>query len=135
VEGSTEEARKVLLNAAENNSKDARPRLALGRMAEEEGDNRAAEQNYRLAVHSDDSPEANLRLAQFLQRTTRLQESADVLAHIDALQGNKSSHVADFRLISGQGKEAAAQYRSALGKLTVALGDRDPKREIDPEYA
>jgi len=135
VEGSTEEAMKVLLNAAENNSKDARPRLALGRMAEEKGDNRAAEQNYRLAVHSDDSPEANLRLAQFLQRTTRFQESADVLAHIDALQGNKSSHVADFRLISGQGKQAAEQYRSALGKLTVAMGARDPRPDIDPEYA
>ena len=135
LEGLRDEARKILLEAAEKNPKDARSRLALGRMAEEEGDNRTAEQNYRLAVHGDDSPEANLRLAQFLQRTTRFQESADVLAHIDALQGNRSSHVADFRLISGQGKEAAAQYRSALGKLTVALGDRDPKREIDPEYA
>ena len=134
-EGSTEEAKKILLDAAENNPKDARPRLELGRMAEEQGDNRAAEQNYRLAVHSHDSPEANLRLAQFLQRTTRLTESADVLAHIDALQGNKSSHVADYRLISGQGKQAAEQYRSALGKLTVAMGARDPKQDIDPEYA
>lgn len=135
LEGLRDEASKTLLDAAEKNPKDARPRLALGRMAEEEGDNRAAEENYRLAVQGDDSPESNLRLAQFLQRTTRFQESADVLAHIDALQGNKSSHVADFRLISGQGKEAAAQYRSALGKLTVALGELNPKREIDPEYA
>jgi len=133
LQGLTEQAKKILLDAAENNPNDARPRLALGRMAEEEGDTRSAEQNYRLAVHGDDSPEANIRLAQFLQRTTRFQESADVLAHIDALQGNKSSHVADFSLISGQSKQAAEQYRSALGKLTVAMGTRDPKPGIDPE--
>src|SRR5205823_2579816 len=82
-EGSLDEAHKVLMDAAESAPKDARPRLALGRMAEQRGDNASAEQNYRLAVHSDDSPEANLRLAQFLQRTTRFSESADVLAHVD----------------------------------------------------
>jgi tetratricopeptide (TPR) repeat protein len=133
-EGALDQARKVLMDAADAVPKDARPRLALGRMAEEQGDNASAEQNYRLAVHSDDSPEANLRLAQFLQRTTRFQESADVLAHVDALEGNKSSRVADYRLVSGQGKQAAEQYRSALGKLTVSVGTNDPK-EIKSEYS
>jgi len=134
-EGSMEEARNVLLEAAAKNPNDARPRLSLGRMAEEKGDNSSAEQNYRLAVHSEDSPEANLRLAQFLQRTTRLSESADVLAHIDALEGNKSSRVADFKLVSGQEKQAGEQYRSALGKLTVALGTREPNEDVKSEYA
>lgn len=133
-EGSLEEARKILMEAAQKNPKDARPRLSLGRMAEEEGDNPSAEQNYRLAVHGDDSPEANLRLAQYLQRTTRFSESADVLAHIDALEGYKGSHVADYRLVSGQWKQAAEQYRSALGKLTLSVGTGDPK-DIKSEYS
>src|SRR3954464_14155561 len=53
-EGNLEEAQKLLLDAADTAPKDARPRLALGRIAEERGDNSSAEQNYRLAVHADD---------------------------------------------------------------------------------
>ena len=134
-EGSTEEARKVLMDAADKNPKEARPRLALGRIAEEEGDNSSAEQNYRLAVRSDDSPESNLRLAQFLQRTTRFSESAAVLAHVDTLEGNKGSRVADYKLVSGQGKQAAEQYRMAMGSLTLSLGTRAPNPEIKAEYS
>src|SRR5437868_2131371 len=133
-EGNLEEAQKLLLDAADTAPKDARPRLALGRIAEERGDNNSAEQNYRLAVHADDAPEANLRLAQFLQRTLRFQESADVLAHVDALEGNKSSRVADYRLVSGQGKQAGDEYRLALGKLTLSVGTNDPK-EIHSQYS
>ncbi len=133
--GEKDEARAILTEAAEKNPKDARPRLALGRLAEEEGDNRSAEQNYRQAVQADDSPESNLRLAQFLQRTTRLSESAAVLAHIDGLEGNKGSHVADYQLVSGQGKQAAEQYRMAMGKLTLSVGTKEPDADIKAEYS
>ena len=133
--GSKEEARRVLAAAAQKNPKDARPRLALGRMAEEEGDNRSAEQDYRQAVASDDAPEANLRLAQFLERTTRFPESAAVLAHVDLLEGNRNSRLADFALASGQGKRASEQYRMAMGKLTLSLGSHEPDAEIKAGYS
>ena len=133
--GEKDEARAILTEAAEKNPKDARPRLALGRLAEEEGDNHSAEQNYRQAVQADDSAESNLRLAQFLQRTTRLSESATVLAHIDGLEGNKGSHVADYQLVSGQGKQAAEQYRMAMGKLTLSVGTKEPDADIKAEYS
>ena len=133
--GEKDEARAVLTEAAEKNRKDARPRLALGRLAEEEGDNHSAEENYRRAVQADDSPESNLRLAQFLQRTTRLSEAAAVLAHIDGLEGNKGSHVADYQLVSGQGKQAAEQYRMAMGKLTLSVGTKEPDADIKAEYS
>lgn len=134
-QGREDEARKLLLDTAEKAPKDARVRLTLGRLAEERSDSAAAEQNYRLAVSADNSPETNLRLAQFLQRSSRLAEAADVLAHIDAMRGSKTSEVADYKLSAGKPAQAAEQYRSALAKLTTSLGTSEPTADIKEQYA
>ncbi|MFL6301215.1 MAG: tetratricopeptide repeat protein [Terriglobales bacterium] len=134
-QGRDEEAHTLLLQTAEKSPKDARLRVSLARMAEEQGDNAAAEQNYRLAIASDNSAETNLRLAQFLQRTSRLKESADVLAHIDAIRGSNTSEVADYKLNAGNATQAGEQYRSALAKLTNSLGTTEPSAEIKQQYA
>src|SRR3954463_11539558 len=130
-----EEAHSLLLATAEKSPKDARLRLALGRMAEEQGDNAAAEQNYRLAVSCDNSAETNLRLAQFLQRTSRLKEAADVLAHIDAIRGSNTSELADYKLHAGNAGQAGEQYRLALGNLTNSMGTSEPGADIKQQYA
>lgn len=134
-QGRDADAHKLLLATAEKSPKDARLRLALGRMAEEQGDNAAAEQNYRLAVTSDSSAETNLRLAQFLQRTSRLKEAADVLEHIDAIRGSNTSELADYKLNAGKPAQAGEQYRSALAKLTNSLGTAEPTDDIKQQYA
>ncbi len=134
-QGRDEEAHRLLLETAEKSPKDARVRVSLARMAEERGDNAAAEQNYRLAVACDNSAETNLRLAQFLQRTSRLKEAADVLAHIDALRGSNTSEVADYKLNAGNATQAGEQYRSALTKLTNSLGTSEPTADIKQQYA
>ena len=124
--GQDNEAKKLLLATAEKSPKDARLRLALGRMGEEQGDNASAEQNYRLAVACDNSAQTKLRLAQFLQRTSRLTEAADVLAHVDAIQGRNTSQLADYKLNAGKPVQAGEQYRSALTKLTNPLARPNP---------
>src|SRR5438270_871096 len=129
-QGQDDEAKKLLLSTAEKSPKDARLRLALGRMAEEQGDNASAEQNYRLAVACDNSAQTNLRLAQFLQRTSRLTEAADVLAHVDAIQGSNTWQLADYKLNAGKPVQADEQYRLALAKLTNSLGTTEPSAEI-----
>src|SRR3954451_15598568 len=134
-QGRDDEAHSLLLATAEKSPKDARLRLALGRMAEEQGDNAAAEQNYRLAVACDNSAQTNLRLAQFLQRTSRLTEAADVLAHVDAIQGSNTSQLADYKLHAGKAVQAGEHYRSALASLTNSLGTAEPSGEIKQEYA
>jgi Flp pilus assembly protein TadD len=134
-QGQEDEAKKLLLSTAEKSPKDARLRLALGRMAEEQGDNASAEQNYRLAVACDNSAQTNLRLAQFLQRTSRLTEAANVLAHVDAIQGSNTSELADYKLNAGKAVQAGEHYRLALAKLTNSLGTAEPGGEIKQEYA
>jgi tetratricopeptide (TPR) repeat protein len=51
------------------------------------------------------------------------------------MDGDKSLHVADFKLVSGHSKQAADQYRNALGKMTLSLGTSAPKEETQSEYA
>src|SRR6185312_8593389 len=70
----TKKAQAVLENSAKQNPKSSTASLALGRLHEQEGEIADAESAYRAAVKADDSPDANLRLAQFLQRTSRIAE-------------------------------------------------------------
>ncbi len=109
-----DQARRVLLEAAAANPKRATPWLALGRLNEQEGDVSGAEHAYREAVAAEDTPECNLRLAQFLQRTTRINEAELVLRRVDAQRPTQPTAFADFELISGKAETALQYYQAAL---------------------
>lgn len=128
-ENQAEQARKVLHDAAVANPKSALPWLALGRLNEQEGDAAAAEQSYRQAVATEDTPDTNLRLAQFLQRTARVAEAEQVLRRVDAQRPAQPTALPDFELIAGKPDTALQRYQAALsspapkprkGKLRVS---------------
>jgi len=124
-ENRIEEARKVLRDSATANPNRAMPWLALGRLNEQEGDVKAAEQAYRQAVAAEETPESNLRLAQFLQRTTRINEAELLLRRVDAQRPTQPTAFADFELISGKAETAQDRYQAALNSAgtTPAKGN------------
>ncbi len=109
-----DDARAVLKKAAAAQPKVASPWLALGRLEEQEGRAGAAEQAYRSAVAAEDSPESNLRLAQFLERASRIPEAEQVLRHVDAQRPAMPTALPDFQVISGRAPNALDQYLAAL---------------------
>jgi tetratricopeptide (TPR) repeat protein len=115
-----QEARVVLNKAAESRPGSALPMLALGRLEEQEGNTTAAEQDYREAVSREDTPETNLRLAQFLQRASRVAEVEAVLRHIDHMQPGQPTSLPDFRLLAGNPRPALRDYVSVLGRTAQA---------------
>ena len=110
----THKAQEVLESAAKANPKSATALLALGRLHEQEGEIGGAELAYRAAVKAEDTPDTNLRLAQFLQRTSRIAEAEQVLRRVDSLQPASGTELADFELISGRARTALQHYQSAL---------------------
>jgi len=108
------EARRVLLEAAKVNPGSAAPWLALGRLEEQEGQVAVAEAAYRQAVSLEDTPETNLRLAQFLQRTARIGEAEQVLRRVDAQRPAQPTALPDFELMAGKPGDARGQYLAAL---------------------
>jgi len=108
------EARRVLLDSAKANPGSAAPWLALGRLNEQEGQVAAAEAAYRQAVALEDTPETNLRLAQFLQRTARIGEAEQVLRRVDAQRPSQPTALPDFELLAGKPGDAQGQYLAAL---------------------
>ncbi len=119
-----DDARAVLMKAAERNPKSALPWLGLGRLEEQEGNAAAAERDYRSAVSANDDPQTNLRLAQFLQRTAQVVQAERVLARIDKLSVGASTSLGDFQLSSGQSFSALQQYLTALESQEMPAGAR-----------
>lgn len=117
-EGEEDMARSILRSAADAEHSSATPLLALGRLEEEVGNPKAAEQDYREAVEREDTPETNLRLAQFLQRGTRIAEAEHVLRHVDSMQPALPTAVPDFELISGRAPVAVDRYQAVLRSST-----------------
>src|SRR5579872_905004 len=113
-EGELELAQNILRNAAKAESTSAMPLLALGRLQEEQGNSADAEQSYREAVAREDTAETNLRLAQFLQRGTRIAEAEQVLRHVDNMRPTLPTAVPDFELISGRAPVALDRYEAVL---------------------
>lgn len=109
-----EDARHVLLQSGTRSGGQGDAWLALGRLEEQEGRAEAADSAYRSAVKADDTVRNNLRLAQFLQRSARLQEAEAVLKHVDAKQPNAPSLLADFYFVSGRPTAAGAVYSATL---------------------
>ncbi len=109
-----QQARGVLEQAIEANPTSAAPLLALARLHEQEGQISAAEQAYRRAVRVEDAPTTNLRLAQFLQRTARINEAEQVLRRVDSQRPAVPTALPDFQLLSGKPADALDSYASAL---------------------
>lgn len=107
-------AREVLREAGAAAPHEASPWLALGRLEEIAGSPAEAEEAYRHAVAADNSPETNLRLAQFLQRASRMGEAEQVLHRVDAMRPNHPTSEADFQLTAGRVVEAVQHYLSEL---------------------
>ncbi|MFB3916544.1 MAG: tetratricopeptide repeat protein [Terriglobales bacterium] len=117
-----DDARKVLRAAANAQPKSALPWLFLGHMEEQAGDAAAAEADYRKAVSAEDSFESNLRLAQFLQRSSRIREAEQVLRRADGLRPDLPVALADFQLTSGRIPEALERYLFAMRSPALQLG-------------
>jgi tetratricopeptide (TPR) repeat protein len=107
-------AERILKDAANSHPGDAMPWLALARLHEEQGDGHQAEAAYRKAVAVSDTPETNMRLAQFLQRSSRILEAEQALRRVDAEQPSEPVALADFQLLSGRPGKAAQGYANAL---------------------
>jgi tetratricopeptide (TPR) repeat protein len=107
-------AADTLKKAASANPSSASPWLALARLHEQEGESSAAEEAYRKAVAVEDTPETNLRLAQFLQRSARIAEAEQILRKVDAREPKYPVALADFQLLSGRPEDALVQYQKAL---------------------
>jgi tetratricopeptide (TPR) repeat protein len=112
--GKVDDARRVLRDSALAQPRSAAPLLALGRMEEQEGNIKAAEQAYRAAVSTEDSPDSNMRLAQYLQRSARVSEAEDVLRKVDKMRPQFPTALSDFQVITGRAPKAGETYLSAL---------------------
>ena len=113
-EDDTSNAKQVLEQSAKANPEDAKPLLALARLHEQEGELTEAEDCYRRAVQVENTPESNLRLAQYLQRMSRVAEAEQVLRRVDVQRPSDPTALADFELIAGRAGSAADAYASAL---------------------
>ncbi len=117
-------AHDILQKAATQNPTAADPWLALARLAEQNGDSTAAENAYRKAIAIENTPETNMRLAQFLQRSTRIAEAEQTLRHIDSQRPKYPVALADFQLLSGRPADALDQYRRALTTANPASPEK-----------
>jgi tetratricopeptide (TPR) repeat protein len=124
--GNVANAREVLTKAAEADRKDASAWLALGRLEEQQGNGPGAEQAYRNAVQVEDSPESNLRLAQFLLRDGKVKEAEDALRHTDGKHPLESTSLADFELNSGHALQASMEYAAVLDNRINKQNDNNP---------
>ncbi len=108
------DARAVLKRAIAAVPANSMPLLALGRLEEQEGNSDAAEEAYRKAVAAENTPETNLRLAQFLERAARIPEAELVLRRVDAQRPSLPTALPDFEVISGRAPNALDRYLAAL---------------------
>ncbi|HEX8926473.1 MAG TPA: tetratricopeptide repeat protein, partial [Terriglobales bacterium] len=127
--GNPDEARKLLKQTANSQPQSASPLLALGRLEEEQGNQSAAEAAYRSAVAAENTPETNLRLAQFLERGANLEEVQKVLTTVDQMRPSLPIARADFAMDTGRPGVAAEAY---LQNLNPHLGP-SPALSEQPE--
>jgi tetratricopeptide (TPR) repeat protein len=126
----TDEARAVLLASTAAVPANPMPWLALGRLEEQEGRIAAAESAYRSAVRTQDSDEANRRLAQFLQRIGRIGEAQSVLQHLDERQPKLPPALADLQLNLGKAEEALAIYGRRLSAMLATDAEITEQRRV-----
>ncbi len=121
------EAKSVLDEAIKLNPRSASPRLAMARLLEQEGEIAGAELCYRQAVAAEDTPETNLRLAQFLQRVARITDAEQVLRRVDAQRPGFPTALPDFELLAGRAASALDNYEAVLSSK-LAQGRRRSRK-------
>lgn len=129
------EAREVLEQSTRVNRKSATAILAMARLHEQEGELSAAESSYRRAIQVEDTPETNLRLAQFLQRTARIAESEQVLRRVDAQRPTEPTALADFELNAGRPTSALDSYQAALNSQLLPSHARKATPRLQQDRA
>lgn len=134
-ENKVDAAREVLRASAAVQPHSSAPLLSLGRLEEEAGDTGAAEVAYRRAVQAEDTPETNLRLAQYLERTARVPEAEQVLRHVDAQRAAMPTSLSDFQLMSGRIQDAQQGYAERLGQLSQVKPAKAHAAEVKAEIA
>jgi tetratricopeptide (TPR) repeat protein len=117
----------VLLSATTAQPKSALPWLTLGRLEEQEGNIKSAESAYRQAVAVENSPDSNLRLAQFYERSARVLDAKSVLHNVDGMRPDQPTAFADFNLAAGDSARANDGYLSAL---QGAPRSKDPSAKL-----
>ena len=122
-QGRTDEAANVLRTSAAKAPKSAAIQLAIARLEEEQGHPQDAEAAYRKAVSVKDDADTNLRLAQFLERSARIDEAEAVLRKVDSQRPSKPFALADFQLAAGKGTDASQHYLDMLMKQENKAGD------------
>jgi tetratricopeptide (TPR) repeat protein len=122
-EDRVEDARGVLKKVSQMQPNSASPLLALARLEEQEGNVAAAERAYRDAVLREDTPPTNLRLAQFLERSSRVDEAQTVLRRVDHQQPLSPTALPDFQLLAGKPGDALEQYFAAMHSRALQAHD------------
>jgi len=117
----TEAAREILREAASAQPQNPATFLQLARLEEQEGNNAAAEQHYREAVAAKESIEADLRLAQFLQRTSKLKDAEEVLKRVDVKRPQAPFSAGDMGFATNHWSDALQEY----GRITAGGSDAD----------
>jgi tetratricopeptide (TPR) repeat protein len=112
--GNVAKSRDVLLNIATAKPNSSLPWLTLGRLEEQEGNVKAAEDAYKHAVAIENTPETNLRQDQFYQPSARVLDARSVLHRVDGMRPEHPTASADFYLTSGEAAKANDGYLSAL---------------------
>jgi tetratricopeptide (TPR) repeat protein len=128
MENRIDDARKALVECAQATQEQKQAAfawMALGRLEEQEGNKPGADAAYRAAVKTDDSPMTNFRLAQFLERSAKIDEAEQVLRHLDAMRPAGPSALAQTRLNAGRAQDALAalQVNSARAAAMKIEGD------------
>ena len=131
----TKEARDVLEQSSKANPKSATAVLAMARLHEQEGEFSQAEASYQRAVQVADTPETNLRLAQFLQRTSRIAESEQVLRRVDAQRPTEATALADFELNAGRPTSALDSYQAALSSQVQRTQEKKAAPTVQQDRA
>jgi tetratricopeptide (TPR) repeat protein len=112
--GNVSRSREVLLNVATAQPNSSLPWLTLARLEEQEGNIKPAEEAYKHAVSIENTPETNLRLAQFYERSARIPDARTVLHRVDGMRPEQPTASADFYMSSGDMAKANDGYLSAL---------------------
>ena len=103
-------AREILREAAAAQPQNPAIFLQLARIEEQEGNNALAEQHYREAVAAKESIEADLRLAQFLQRNSKLTDAQEVLKKVDGMRPQAPFSAADMGFETNHWTDALKEY-------------------------
>lgn len=103
-------AREILREAAAAQPHNPAIFLQLARIEEQEGNNAVAEQHYREAVTAKESIEADLRLAQFLQRNSKLTDAREVLKKVDGMRPQAPFSAADMGFEANHWTDALKEY-------------------------